>query len=249
MWAAVAAKFAASAAVRPVARPRQERRRADGGARRAEGPDHEGRAADGDHPGPAAARIRRGAAEAAERSPADGLGLRQAAHDGRARRRLAGEVRRVRAPAGRRRLARPGASRPRARRQAARRQAAISRHAVGRGGRPAAARLAVRDPPPHGPGDRHQRDRQGDRARACARSSTICARRSTSRSIARCSSGRRSRARAGGMAEALDRAAAHPRLARGHASCSRTRARRSRRATGSAPRCSPPGGCRSAATA
>ena len=94
------------------------------------------------------------------------------------------KFRRIRAPAGRRRLARPGASRARARRQAARRQAAVSRHAVGRGSRPAAARLAVRDPPPHGPGDRHQRDRQGDR-RARARGARLSARGEARRALSR----------------------------------------------------------------
>ena len=244
----VAAKFAASRLLGLSLDRGSERRRADGGARRAEGPDHEGRAIDGDHSGPAAARIRRGAAEAAERSPADGLGLRQAAHDGRARRRLAGEVFRIRAPAGRRRLARPGASRPRARRQAARRQAAVSRHAVGRGSRPAAARLAVRDPPPHGPGDRHHRDRQGDR-RARARGARLSARGQARRALSR-------DARAVRLSSACRRygrssrpAGCSPSTGSRARSCSRTRARRSRTAIGSAPRCSPPGGCRSAATA
>ena len=57
----------------------------------------------------------------------------------------------------------------------ARLQAAVSRHAVGGRSRPAAARLAVRDPSPHGPGDRHHRDRQGDR-RARARGARLSAR-------------------------------------------------------------------------
>ena len=55
-------------------------------------------------------------------APPMGWAVREAAHDGRARRRLAGEVRRVRAQAGRRGLARPGAPRARARRQRARRK-------------------------------------------------------------------------------------------------------------------------------
>ena len=100
---------------------------------------------------------------------------------------LAGEIRRVRAQAGGGGLARPGASRALARRQAARLQAAISRHAVGGRSRSAAARLAVRDPPPHGSGDRHHARSPRRSARACARSSTTSARPSTSRSIARCS--------------------------------------------------------------
>ena len=81
------------------------------GARRAQGPDHEGGAAAGHHSGRAAAGIRRRADQAAEPGAADGLGLRQAPHERRARRRLAEEVRELRAPAGGRRLARPGASR------------------------------------------------------------------------------------------------------------------------------------------
>ena len=63
----------------------RRRGRSRGGARRPEGADHEGRPADGDHPGSAAARIRRRTHQAAERRPADGLAVRQAPHDGRAR--------------------------------------------------------------------------------------------------------------------------------------------------------------------
>ena len=55
--------------------------------------------------------------------------------------------------------------------------------------------------------------------------------------------------RAAGVAGALDRAAAHPRLARRPPAARRTRTTTSPPATGSAPRCSPPGGCRSAASA
>ena len=54
------------------------------------GPDHEGGAAARHHSRPDAARIRRGAAEAAERGAAHGRGLRQAAHAGGARAGLAG---------------------------------------------------------------------------------------------------------------------------------------------------------------
>ena len=130
--------------------PRQRGDRGRFGARPAEGPADEGRAVDGDHPRPAAAGIRHRIAEAAERSAADGLGVRQAPHDGGARRRLAEEVRKLRASAGRRRFARPGASCALARRRGAGLQAAISRHAVGGRSRPGAARVAARDPPPHG---------------------------------------------------------------------------------------------------
>src|SRR4029077_17077114 len=98
-------------AVRTWPRSRQERVRSGGGTWRAEGPDHEGRAADGDHPGSAAARIRRETAKTAERRAADGLAVREAAHDRGAWLRLAGEIRRVRAQARRRRLARAGAPR------------------------------------------------------------------------------------------------------------------------------------------
>ena len=42
-------------------------------------------------------------------------------------------------------------------------QAAICRHAVGGRSRSPAAAMDLRHPPAHGPGDRHHRDRQGDR--------------------------------------------------------------------------------------
>ena len=186
-------------------------------------------------PDAAAARIRRGTAEAAERRAADGLGLRQAAHDGGAWRRLAGEVRRA-----------SSTSRPPPPRSAR----CIAR------ARPTASALACKlqypDMQSAVEADLQQldwlfaihrrmdpvidttRDRQGDRARACARSSTTSARRSTSRSISAMLAERRSRARADGVAGALDRPAAHARLARGHASCSATRTRRSSSATASA---------------
>ena len=51
-------------------------------ARPAQRPADEGRAIDGDHSRPVAAGICRRIAEAAERSAADGLGFRQAPHDG-----------------------------------------------------------------------------------------------------------------------------------------------------------------------
>ena len=64
-------------------------------ARRAQRSDHEGGAAAGHHSRCAAAGICRRTDEAAEPGAADGLGVRQAPHAGRARRRLAKEVRRV----------------------------------------------------------------------------------------------------------------------------------------------------------
>ena len=65
-------------------------------------------------------------------------------------------------------------------------QAAISGHAVGGRGRPQPAAAAVRHSQTLRSGDRHHRDRESRSARACARSSTISARPSTSRSIATC---------------------------------------------------------------
>ena len=162
---------------------------------------------------------------------------------------LAGEIRRVRAQAGGRRLARPGASRAVARRQAARLQAPVSRHAVGGRSRPQAARLAVRDPSPHGPGDRHHA-RSPRRSRARVREELDYRREAKHVALYRAMlERRRSRARAGGLAGALDRAAAHARLARGHQAARATRSAPLADATASGRRCSPPGGCRSAATA
>ena len=127
-------------------------------------------------------------AEAAKRGAADGLGLRQAAHDGRARRRT-----------GRRNSPSSSTSRPpppRSARCIAR--ARMTASAL-------ACKLQYPDMQSAVEADLQQldwlfaihrrmdpaidttRDRQGDRARACARSSTIGARRSTSRFIARCS--------------------------------------------------------------
>ena len=146
---------------------------AGAGARRPQGPDHEGGAAPRHHPGRAAARIRRRAAEAASGGAADGLGLRQArmqAELGADWQKRFGAFEHA---AGRRRLARPGAPRRGQGRIAAGLQAAISRHAVGGRSRPAAARdrcsrstaaWTRRSTPP--------RSRRRS-ARACARSSTI----------------------------------------------------------------------------
>ena len=133
-----------------------------------------------------AAGIRRRIAEAAERSAADGLGLRQTADDRRAWARLAEQIRDLRAPSGRGRLARPGASRSLARRRGAGLQAAISRHAVGGRSRSAATAMAPRHPPP----PRYARSTPARSARrsasGCARSSIIGAKPSMSRSTAPC---------------------------------------------------------------
>ena len=165
-------------------RSRQERHGAGRGARRAEGPDHEGGAAARHHPRRAAAGIRQRTDQAAEPGAADGLGLRQAAHEGRARPRLAEKVRKLRASPGRRGFARAGASRALARRRRACLQAAICRHAVGGRSRPQAAAMAVRHPPPLRSGDRHHRDRQGDR-RAPARGARLLARGQARRALPR----------------------------------------------------------------
>ena len=193
-------------------------------------------------PGPAAARIRGRAAEAAERRAAHGRGLREAAHAGRARRRLAAAVRQLRAHAGGRRLARPGASRAGARRRAPRLQAAVSRHAIGRGGRPAAAANGcspsiaawIR------PSTRARSPRRS--ARACARSSTTARgqarRRSTRAMLGRLREVRVPRRLAG----AVDRPAADARLARRHAAARPQGRPISRSATASRRRCSRRGG-------
>ena len=99
-------------------------------------------------------------------------------------------------------------------------QAAISRHAVGGRSRPAAAATAVRDPPALRSGDRHQRDRQGDRRARCARSSTIVREAKHVALYRDMLDGRGRDPRAGGLAGAFDRPAADARLARRHASCS-----------------------------
>ena len=182
----VAARMAGArfSACRSIAPPT---RRAGRGARRPEGPDHEGGAAARHHPRSAAAGIHHRADQAAEPGAADGLGLRQAPHAGRARRRLAEQIRKLRASSGGGRFARPGA--PRARRTTARNwPASCSTPTCSRRSKPISASCAaVRHPPALRSGDRHQRDDQGNRARGCARNSTIAARPSTSRSTATCS--------------------------------------------------------------
>ena len=66
---AVAARVGEPAAVRPRCRRQQERGGAGGGARRPEGADHEGGAADGHHPRGSAGRIRRAARRSCSRRP------------------------------------------------------------------------------------------------------------------------------------------------------------------------------------
>ena len=155
----------------------------------------------------------------------------------------------LRASAGRGGLARPGASRARARRRSARLQAAISGHAVGGRSRSRAScnccsRSRRRFDPAIDTSEiaeeigERLREELDYVARGQARRALSAHARRTSRDP-----------RAGGVAGALDRPAAHARLDGGHASCSPTRTTRSRSATASPPRCSPPGGCRSAATA
>ena len=146
---------------------------------------------------------------------------------------LAEEIRKLRASPGRGGFARAGASRPLARRRRACLQAAICRHAVGGRSRPAAAR--------------HR----------CSRSAAASIPRSTPREIIKeigarvreeldykreakhvalyrdMLDGQRLHPRAESVARALDRPAAHARLARRHAACSTTRTSRSPCATGS----------------
>ncbi len=170
-------------------RPRQERRRTGRGAGRPQRPDHEGGAASRHHPRGAAAGIHHRTDQAAEPGAADGLGLRQAPHAGRAWRRLAEEIRKLRASSRRGGFARAGASRAFARRRGARLQAAIRRHAVGGRSRSPPARPAVRHPAAVRSGDRHHRDDQGDR-RADARGARLPPRGQARRALPRHAGGR-----------------------------------------------------------
>ena len=135
-----------------------------------------------------------------------------------------------------------------ARRRRACLQAAVSRHAVGGGGRPQPARAAVRDPPPHGPGDRHHRDRQGDR-RARARGARLPARGQARRALPHHARRASTRSACRGCGRSFRPAGCSPSTGSKAAGCSSTRTPISRPATGSAPRCSRPGGSRSAASA
>ena len=94
----------------------------------------------------------------------------------------------LRAPAGRGRLARPGASR--ARRSTASELACKLQYPDMQSAVEAdlsQLELLFAHPPAHGPGDRHHARSPRRSARGCARSSTTSARPSTSRSIATCS--------------------------------------------------------------
>ena len=127
-------------------------------------------------------------------------------------------------------------------------QAAVSRHAVGRGGRPQAARMAVRHPPPHGACHRYHRDGRRDR-RPHPRGARLRARSQARRAVP--DDPRRYAAGAGaaGVAGTLDPPPAHPRLAR-RRQAPRPQGRRARRPQPArrSP-CSRPGGSRSAAMA
>ena len=160
---------------------------AGGGARRPQGADHEGGAAHGHHPGRAAAGIRRRAEQAAEPGAADGLGLRQAAHDGRAWRRLAAEIRRASSII-RRRRRRSGRCIARARTTARRWPASCNIPTCSRRSKPTSSSSTCSSPSTAAWTRRSTPPRSPRRsARASARSSTTSARPSTSRSTARCS--------------------------------------------------------------
>ena len=199
------------------------------GARRPQRPDHEGGAAARHHPDALPPEYAAELHEAAERGAADGLGLRQAPHDGRARRRLAernsraSSTSRPRPPRSARCIAR---ARTTARELACKLQYPDMQSAVEADLQQ--LELAVRHPPAHGPGDRHHRDRPRRSARACARSSTTSARPSTSRSTATCWPDDDAIRVPRVVARAVDRPAADARLARGQPAA-RAQGRRARR--------------------
>ena len=245
----VAARIAATRLMGGEQRSRPARSRARRRARRPQGPDHEGRPADGDHSRRAAAGIRRGARQAAERRAADGLGVRQAAHDGRARRRLAGAVRELRAPS---RPPRPRSARCIARpRSTARRspascsipdmQSAVEADlkqlewlfAIHRRMDPAidTTEMAERDRRPH------------------SRRARLRARGEARRALPDDARGDAGGAGAARLAGALDPPPPHPRLARGRPAAPPQGATSSPPATGWRSPCSRRGGSRSAATA
>ena len=183
-------------------------------------------------------------------APPMGWAFVQAPHDGRARRRLAEQIRELRAPPGGGGLARPGASRARAWTATALAcKLQYRRHAVGGRSRPHASSTCCspstaawtrRSTPPRSP-------RRS--ARGCARSSTTGARPSTSRSTATCSP----------ASDAIRVPRVWPELSTGRlltldwlegAPAARAQGRHARDPQPPrAPRCSPPGGCRSAASA
>ena len=109
-----------------------------------------------------------------------------------------------------------------ARRRGARLQAAVSGHAVGGRGRSEAARMAVRHPPPHGPGDRHHRDGQRDR-RAHPRGARLRARGQARRALPRDARRRPRSAGAARLARAVDRAGCSPSTGSRATGCSSTR--------------------------
>ncbi len=191
----VAARIAARALARAAAGSRRQCAGAGRRARRPEGPDHEGGAAAGHHSRRAAAGIRHRTDEAAEPGAADGLGLRQAPHERRARRRTGkskfksfehqpaaaaslGQVHR--AQRARRRSDSP---------------ASCNIPTCSRRSKPTCSQLQLlfAHPPAHGPGDRHHARSPRRSARACARNSTTRARPSTSRSISDMLDGRERR--------------------------------------------------------
>ena len=184
----VAARMAGARLLGQAAGPRRQCHRARRRARRPEGPDHEGGAAARHHSRRAAGGIRQRADEAAEPGAADGLGLRQAPHERRARPRLAEQVQELRASSGRGRLARPGASRHArvtARELACKLQYPDMQSAVEADLSQLQLLFAIRKR--FDPAHRHHRDRRGDR-RAPARGARLSrARPSTSRSTAPCS--------------------------------------------------------------
>ena len=192
-----------------------------------------------------------GELQAAEPGAADGLGLRQAAHEGRARRRLAEEIRRASSISRPRRL-RSARCIARRRIDGARAglQAAISRHAVGGRGRSAASSACCS--PSAGASIRRSTPARSPRrsARGCARSSTTRARPkhvALYRAMLADEDAIRVPQR---VARTVDRPAADARLARGRPDAGRTRTTRSAIAQPARHRdVHAPGGCRSAASA
>ena len=183
----VAARYAGPADLGGEPQPRRRGVGARVGARQSQGPADEGRPVDGDHSRSAAAGIRRRIAEAAERSAADGLGLRQAAHERGTRSRLAEEIRRASSIIRPRRLRSARCIAP-ARSTARNWPANCNIPTCSRRSRPTCSscngcsRSAGASIPRSIPARSARRS-----ARACARNSTTGARPSTSRSTAPCS--------------------------------------------------------------
>ena len=173
-------------------------------------------------------------AEAAEPGAADGLGLRQAAHDGRTRRRLAGQVRELRTSARPRppRSARCIAPAPMT---APSWPASCNIPTCSRRSKPicSSCKLLLRHPPPHGPGDRHHRDRQGDR-RAHSRGTRLSARGQARRALPRDARRTPIRSACRRSGPNCRPAGCSPSTGSRASACSTTRATTSKRATGSA---------------